>query len=481
MATGGAPAGPYDLAIIGGGPGGYVAAIRAAQLGMRVCVVERDQLGGICANWGCIPTKALLRSAELMELLAHAGDLGIRVEQAQPDFGKMIARSRGIADKQAKGVEYLFKKNQIDRIKGTATVTRRLGQVALEVAVEGGAKRLVEARHVAVATGARPRPLPLGEGKLVEHDGKKILSYRDAMAPGEQPKRLVIIGAGAIGVEFAYFYHAVGTQVTIVEAMPHLLPVEDAEIAAVVERSFKKSGIEVLTGARVGGVDTSGTGVRVAITDSAGQARTLEGDACLLAVGVRGNSEGLGLEALGVKIERGFIQVDPKTYQTGMKGLYAFGDVIGGAMLAHKASAEGIACVEGIAGKGGHGAVDYTSIPGCTYCRPEVASVGLTEDKARAQGLDIKVGRFPFKASGKAMAASETDGLVKVIVGAKHGEILGAHVVGGAATDMVATLTLAKTAELTTDELLATVFAHPTFSEAIKEAVADAYGHAIDL
>ena len=462
--------GAYDLAILGGGPGGYVAAIRAAQLGMKVLVVERDALGGICANWGCIPTKALLRSAELIELLRHADELGVSVENIKPDFAKTIARSRQIAGKQEKGVGFLFKKNKIEHLKASGKLGLQNGRARL--LVDGKA---IDAKHVIVATGARPRGLP---GLL--HDGKLIISYHEAMSLATQPKSLVIIGAGAIGVEFAYYYNQVGTKVTLIEALPQILPIEDSEVSATVQKSFVKQGIEVLTGAKVGSVKPGDGGVLVEVTDSKGVARSIGADVCLLAVGVRGNSDGIGLEEVGIKLERGFIVVDKKTYATSAPGVYAIGDVVGGAMLAHKASAEGIACVEGLAGHVVH-AVDYDSIPGCTYCRPEVASVGLTEERAKKEGLKFKVGRFPFKASGKAMAASETEGFVKVLIGEPHGEILGAHFVGGAATDMVATLTLAKTAELTADEILTTVFAHPTFAEAIKEAVADAFGEAIDI
>jgi len=459
----------WDLAILGGGPGGYVAAIRAAQLGMKVLVVEKDALGGICANWGCIPTKALLRSAELIELLRHADELGVSVENVKPDFGKTIARSRTVAGKQEKGVAFLFKKNKIEHVKASGKLALQNGRARL--IVDG---KPIDAKNVIVATGARPRGLP-----GLEHDGKLIISYHEAMSLETQPKTLVIIGAGAIGVEFAYYYNQVGTKVTLIEAMPQILPIEDGEVSAAVQKSFSKQGIDVLVGAKVGSVKPGPGGVVVDVTDGKG-ARTINADLCLLAVGVRGNSDGIGLEEVGVKLERGFIAIDHKTYATSAPGIYAIGDVVGGAMLAHKASAEGVACVEGLAGHSVH-AVDYDSIPGCTYCRPEVASVGLTEERAKKEGLKFKVGRFPFKASGKAMAASETEGFVKVIIGEPYGEILGAHFLGGAATDMVATLTLAKTAELTADEILTTVFAHPTFAEAIKESVADAFGEAIDI
>ncbi|HEY7955250.1 MAG TPA: dihydrolipoyl dehydrogenase [Polyangia bacterium] len=459
----------YDLAVIGSGPGGYVAAIRAAQLGMKVAVVEKAELGGVCTNWGCIPTKALLRSAEVVELIAHASDLGIKIEgSAQPDFEKMIGRSRQIAEKQQKGIEFLFKKNKIETLRGTGKLVRQNGRIGLTV--DG---KPIEAKNILLATGARPKPLP-----GIEHDGSAIISYREAMTLKKQPAKIVIIGAGAIGIEFAYFYHAVGTQVTVLEAMGHVLPVEDEEVSTTLKRSLQKLGIEILTGAKVERVEKSP--VRVHAIDDKGQKRAFEGDVCLLAAGVRGNVEGLGLQECGIKTERGFIVCDLKSYRTSAPNVYAIGDVIGPPMLAHKASAEGIACVEAIAGAEVH-AVDYAAIPGCTFCRPEVASVGLTEAKAKAAGLKFKVGRFPFSASGKARAAAETEGFVKVLVGEEHGELLGAHLLGGTSTDLIATLTLAMTAELTSDEILSTVFSHPTFSEALKEAVADAHGEAIDL
>jgi dihydrolipoamide dehydrogenase len=455
----------YDLAVLGSGPGGYVAAIRAAQLKLKVVVVERAELGGICANWGCIPTKALLRTAELLEHIEHAGDLGIKVEgSVKPDFDKTIARSRQIADRQAKGVEYLFKKNKIDVVRGSGKVVKQAGKIVLTV--DG---KPIEATNILLATGARPKPLP-----GIEHDGSAVISYREAMSLKKQPKSIIIIGAGAIGIEFAYFYAAVGTKVTVVEVLPHILPVEDEEVSVALKKTLEKQGMTILTGAKVEKLE-KGPPVKVTVGG-----KVYEADVCLLAAGVRGNVEGIGLEECGIKVDRGFIAVDQKTYRTNVEHIFAIGDVLGPPMLAHKASAEGIACVEGIANHTVH-AVDYQAIPGCTYCHPEVASVGLTEAKAKEKGLKYRVGRFPFKASGKAMAASETEGFVKVLVGAEHGELLGAHILGGASTDMVATLTMAMTAELTADEILSTVWAHPTYAEAIKEAVADAYGEAIDI
>ncbi len=458
-----------DLAILGSGPGGYVAAIRAAQLGMKVTVVERDQLGGICGNWGCIPTKALLHTAEVLQLLKHADELGIKVQSAEPDFEKVIARSRSIVDKQAKGVEYLFKKNKIELARGTGKLVKTGGRVAL--AVDG---KPLDAKNVMIATGARPKPI----AGLIEHDGERVISYKEAMSLKAKPASIVIIGAGAIGIEFAYFYNALGTKVTVIEALPQILPVEDEEVSQALAKILTKSGIEIITGAKIERVEKGS--VAVDITDGKGQKRKITADICLLAAGVRGNIENLGLEECGIKTDRGFIVVDRKTYRTNVENVFAIGDVVGPPMLAHKASAEGIACVEKMAGAKVT-AVNYDVIPGCTYCRPEVASVGLTEKKAKELGLKFKVGRFPFMASGKARAASEMDGFVKVLVGEPHGQILGAHILGGTSTDMIGELALAMNGELTTDEILSTVHAHPTFYEAIKEAVADAHGEAIDI
>jgi dihydrolipoamide dehydrogenase len=470
-----------DLVVVGSGPGGYVAAIRAAQLGLKVACVENAEVGGICTNWGCIPSKALLHSAALLEELEDAADLGVRVENVKPDFERIIQRSRGVAAKNSKGVEFLFKKNKIELVRGTAklvsptgkplgTASGQLPRLAplgspVGLTVDG---KVLEAKSIIVATGARPKPLP-----FLEHDGKQILSYKEAMALPSQPKSILIIGAGAIGVEFACFYHACGTKVTLLEALPTIVPAEDEEIAVALGRILQKRGMQVIVGAKLSSVD-KGPPVKAHLAD-----RTVEAEVCLLATGVRGNIEGIGLEEAGVKTDRGFIVVD-NSYRTSVPDVYAIGDVIGPPMLAHKAMAEGVACVEAIAGKKPT-PIDYGAIPGGTFSHPEVASVGLTEKKAKEAGLKFKVGRFPFAANGRARASSMTDGFVKVLVGEPHGELLGAHILGGASTDMLATLTVAMTAELTADEILATVFMHPTFAEAMKGAVEDAYGEAIDL
>lgn len=472
----------YDVAVLGGGPGGYVAAIRAAQLGLKVAVIEKADLGGICANWGCIPTKALLHTAEVFAALREGAALGILVDNPRVDFGKVIGRSRAVADNQRKGVAFLLKKNGIDHLAGSGALQPGSSGRA-QLVFEG---QPVEARHIVLATGARPKALP-----GIEPDGDRIITYFEAMSLPAQPRSLVVLGAGAIGIEFAYFYNAIGTKVTVLEALPRVLPAEDEEISAQVERALRRQGIEIHTGARVGEV-TRGQGdqegITAVFTDSKGQERTVIGERLLSAVGVRGNVEGIGLEACGIATERGFIKVDGAYRALGadgrpVEGVYAIGDVIGPPMLAHKASAEGVACVEGIAGvpEAEIRKVDYGAIPGATFCRPEVGSMGMTEARAKEAGLSIKVGRFPFKVSGKGQATGETEGLVKVIVAEGSGEILGAHIVGGTASDMIAALTLARAAELTTTEVLHTVHAHPTFAEVMKGAVEAAYGEAIDL
>ena len=468
----------YDLVVVGGGPGGYVAAIRAAQLGKRVAVIEREHLGGICANWGCIPTKALLHSAELFAALKKGADHGIVCDGLRFDYGKAVASSRKVADSQQRGVAMLFKKNKIEHLAGSATVQRDARGLSLQV--DG---RELRAPHIVLATGARPKTLP-----SLTPDGKQILTYFEAMNLPAQPKSLCIVGAGAIGVEFAYFYSAIGTQVTLLEALPQILPVEDKEIAQLLARSLTGQGIAVHVGAKFQAAEPTSEGLRVRWVDAAGAAQEALFDKVLSAVGVRGNIDGLGLEAAGVKVERGFIAVDEwyRVRDQGnqpIAGLYAIGDVIGGPLLAHKASAEGIACVEKLADKDEREIrrPDYTAMPGATFCRPEVGSMGLTEDKAREQGYEVQIGRFPFRASGKAQATGDTTGLCKVVLDKKTGEILGAHILGGSASDMIATLALARASELTATEVVHTIFAHPTFAEVMKGAVEAALGEAIDL
>lgn len=472
----------FDLIVVGGGPGGYVAAIRAAQLGLKVACVEREHLGGICANWGCIPTKALLHSAEVYAAVQHGAAYGIVAGGARFDFQKAIEHSRKVADNQQKGVGFLFKKNKIEHIRDSATLVRDGKGVRLRL--KDG--RELSAPHVMLATGAKPKTIP-----GLEPDGKRVLTYFEAMNLPSQPSSIVVVGAGAIGIEFAYFYAAIGTQVTVLEALPQILPVEDKEISQLLQRSLRGQGISIHTGARfqsVANADEKGEKLLVKFADEKGEVRELVCDKVLSAVGVRGNIDGLGLEQAGVKVERGFISVD-EWYRARdsagqvIAGLYAIGDVIGGPLLAHKASAEGICCVEKIAGVAEREIrrVDYSSMPGATFCRPEVGSMGLTEDKARELGKKILVGKFPFKVSGKAQATGETDGMVKVILDEASGEILGAHILGGTASDMISTLTLARRAELTATEILHTVFPHPTYGEVLKGAVEAAYGEAIDL
>ncbi|QMU29979.1 dihydrolipoyl dehydrogenase [Adhaeribacter radiodurans] len=460
----------YDLIVIGSGPGGYVAAIRASQLGLKVGVVERAELGGICLNWGCIPTKALLKSAQVFEYIKHAQDYGINVGDATADFGAVINRSRGVANGMSKGIQFLFRKNKIDHIAGFGKV---LGNKKVEVTTADGKKETYEAPNVILATGARSRELP-----NLPIDGKKIVGYRQAMVLEKQPKTMVVVGSGAIGVEFAYFYNAMGTKVTIVEYMPNVVPVEDEEVSKQLEKSFKKSGIDILTNSSVEAVDTSGEGCVVKIKTAKGE-ETITCDVVLSAVGVATNLEGIGLEETGVKVEKGRVVVD-EFYRTSVPGIYAIGDIVMGPALAHVASAEGIICVEKIAGHHPE-PLNYKNLPGCTYCSPEIASVGLTEKQAREQGLDIKVGKFPFSASGKASAAGVKEGFVKVIFDAKYGEWLGAHMIGANVTEMIAEVVVARKLETTGHEIIKSVHPHPTMSEAIMEATAAAYDEVIHL
>ncbi|MBI5216446.1 MAG: dihydrolipoyl dehydrogenase [Ignavibacteriae bacterium] len=459
----------FDVLIIGGGPGGYVAAIRAAQLGFKTAVVERDKLGGVCLNWGCIPTKALLKNADIYNQIKHADEWGISYKDLSFDFGKIVKRSRDVALKNSKGVEYLFKKNKVEHISGFGFIT---GRRKVEVRKEGKPVEEVSAKHIIIATGARPRSIP-----GVTFDGKKIISSTEAMLLQEVPKSLIVIGAGAIGVEFGYLYNSFGTKVTIVEMLPNILPIEDKELTKLLASNFKKQGIEILTEAKVESVKV-GNDVSVTVQTKDSK-KEVKADVALMAIGVQGNVENMGLESLGVKVEKSWIQVDDFS-RTNVEGVYAIGDVAGAPWLAHVASREGIICIEAIAGKNPQ-PIDYTNIPGCTYCQPQVASIGLTEEKALAEGYQLKVGRFPFTASGKARAIGETDGLVKLIFDAKYGELLGAHILGAEATEMIAELGVAKSLEAISGTIAGTIHAHPTLSEAIMEAAEDAYGHAIHL
>jgi dihydrolipoamide dehydrogenase len=460
----------YDVLVLGGGPGGYTAAIRAAQLGFSTGIIEADRLGGVCLNWGCIPTKALLKNAEILHQFKKASEWGIRYENLSFDFGKIIQRSRTISDKISKGVEFLMRKNKIDYMSGYGTFC---GGNAIEVRPKEGATFKVSAKHIIVATGARARSLP-----GVTIDRKRIITSTEAMTLSEQPRTMIVIGAGAIGVEFAYFYNALGTKVTIVEMMPGILPIEDRELTKELEKSFKKQGIEILTETKVESAKASASDVTVIVSGTEGK-KELKGDVALMAIGVQGNVEGFGLEKVGVAVERNHIKVD-KDYRTNVPGIYAIGDVIGPPWLAHVASAEGIHCVEAIKGLNPE-PLDYSMIPGCTYCQPQVASVGLTEEKARAEGYELKIGTFPFRPLGKAMAIGETEGMVKLIFDAKYGELLGAHILGSEATEMIAELVLAKKLEATGKSIFHTVHAHPTLSEAVMEAAAAAYGEAINI
>ncbi len=460
----------YDLLIVGSGPGGYVAAIRASQLGMKVGVVEKAELGGICLNWGCIPTKALLKSAQVFEYVSHAKDYGVDVKSASADFAGMVKRSRDVADSNSKGIQFLFKKNKIEVINGTALLKK--GK-KLEVTDDKGKKTEYAAKNIILATGARSRELP-----ALKIDNEKIIGYRKAMVMEKQPKKMVVVGSGAIGVEFAYFYNAIGTEVTIVEFLPNVVPVEDEEVSKALERSFKKNGIKIMTSSEVTNVDTKGKGCKVIVKTSKGEEQ-IDCDVVLSAVGVATNIEGLGLEETGVKTERGKVTVDDY-YKTNVDGVYAIGDIVKGPALAHVASAEGIICVEKIAGQNPK-PLDYNNIPGCTYCSPEIASVGYTEKAAKEAGYEIKVGKFPFSASGKAKAAGATEGFVKVIFDAKYGEWLGCHMIGSNVTEIIAEAVAARKLETTGHEIIKTVHPHPTMSEAVMEAAAAAYDEVIHI
>ena len=460
----------YDIIIIGSGPGGYVTAIRASQLGFKVAVVEKESLGGICLNWGCIPTKALLKSAQVYDYLKHVDEYGLKAEAIDKDFEAVIKRSRNVADGMSKGVQFLMKKNKIDVINGFGKI--KTGK-KVDVTDTDGKTTEYSADHIIIATGARSRELP-----SLPQDGKKVIGYRKAMTLPSQPKKLIVVGSGAIGVEFAHFYNAMGTEVTIVEFLPNLVPLEDIEVSKQFERSFKKAGINIMTNSSVESVDTSGKGVVATVKTKKGEEK-IEADILLSAVGIKSNIENIGLEDVGIVVDRDKILVND-FYQTNIPGYYAIGDVVPGQALAHVASAEGITCVEKIAGIHTE-AIDYGNVPGCTYATPEIASVGLTEAQAIEQGYELKVGKFPFSASGKATAAGTTDGFVKVIFDAKYGEWLGCHMIGAGVTDMIAEAVLGRKLETTGHEVLKTIHPHPTMSEAVMEAVADAYGEVIHL
>ncbi len=455
----------YDIIVLGSGPGGYVTAIRASQLGFKTAIVEKENLGGVCLNWGCIPTKALLKSAQVFDYLKHAEDYGLTIKEFDKDFSKVVQRSRGVADGMSKGVQFLMKKNKIDVIDGYGKV-----KPGKKVEVDG---KEFNADHIIIATGARSRELP-----NLKQDGKKVIGYREAMTLTKQPKKMIVVGSGAIGVEFSNFYNSMGTEVTIVEFLPNLVPLEDEEVSKQFERIFKKSGINVMTNSSVESVDTSGTGVKAKVKTQKGE-EILEADIVLSAVGIAANIENIGLEDVGIVTDKGKIMVND-WYQTNIPGYYAIGDVVPGPALAHVASAEGITCVEKIAGL--HvDPIDYGNIPGCTYTSPEIASVGLTEKQAKEKGYELKIGKFPFSASGKASAAGTKDGFVKVIFDAKYGEWLGCHMIGAGVTDMIAEAVIARKLETTGHEVLKTIHPHPTMSEAVMEAVADAYGEVIHL
>ena len=463
----------YDLAVIGSGPGGYVAAIRASQLGMKVAIVEREQLGGICLNWGCIPTKALLRSAELYQTMLRASEFGLSADNLGFDLARVIKRSREVAERLSNGVAYLMRKNKIEVLAGTARLTGQ-GQIAV-TGKDDAALPEIEARHIIVATGARARTLP-----GLEPDGRLIWTYREAMVPTSFPKSLLIVGSGAIGIEFASFYRSLGAEVAVVELLPRILPAEDAEISEFARKAFIRKGIAIHIGTSVEHLAKGGDSVTATLRKQDGAIAEVAADRVILAIGITGNVEGLGLEQQGVGIDRGHIVVD-EWCRTGAAGLYAIGDVVGPPWLAHKASHEGIICVERISGVEGVHPLDKTNIPGCTYSSPQIASVGLTEEAAREGGRALKIGHFPYSANGKAIALGETEGMVKTIFDAESGALLGAHLIGAEATELIQGFAIARTLETTEAELMATIFPHPTLSEMMGESVLDAYGRALHI
>lgn len=466
----------YDIIVVGSGPGGYVAAIRASQLGFKTAIVERENLGGICLNWGCIPTKALLKSAQVFDYISHAQDYGIKVEGAQHDFEAIIKRSRGVADKMSKGIQFLMKKNKIEVLNGLGKLNNKK---EIEVTDASGNTTVHQAKHIVLATGARSRELP-----SLPIDGKSIIGYREAMSLPKQPKTMIVVGSGAIGVEFAYFYNSIGTKVTIVEFLPRLVPVEDEDVSKELERSFKKKGIEIMTNASVEKADISGEGVKATVKTAKGEV-VLDAEVILSAAGVSTNIENIGLEGLSVKTDKGKVLVD-SFYKTNVDGIYAIGDIVPGQALAHVAMKEAVICIENIAHKEGKfdhqpEVLDYNNVPGCTYCSPEIASVGLTEKQAKEAGYELKVGKFPFSASGKASAAGANEGFVKVIFDAKYGEWLGTHMIGANVTEIIAQTVASRKLETTYHEQLDTTFPHPTMSEAVKDAIELALGEAIHL
>ncbi len=463
----------FDLAVIGGGPGGYVAAIRAAQLGLNSCVIEREHLGGICLNWGCIPTKALLRSSELFHLFNHADEFGLSANNIEFDIEKVVARSRKVSARLTGGIGYLMKKNKIEVFDGAAKLKGK-GIIGV-TGKDGAAISDVQAKHIIIATGARARALP-----NLEPDGKLVWTYKEAMVPEHMPKSLLVVGSGAIGIEFASFFRTLGAEVTVVEIMDRVLPVEDEEISALAQKAFEKQGMKILTKTSVEKLEKGADSVTATLKSGDGETETITVERVILAIGITGNVEGIGLEDVGVKVDRGHIVID-QWCRTGVEGVYAIGDVAGPPWLAHKASHEGVLCVEKIAGVDGVHVLDTSNIPGCTYCWPQVASIGMTEQKAKEEGREVKVGRFPYQSNGKAIALGETDGLIKTIFDARTGELLGAHLIGAEVTELIQGYGVAKTLETTEAELMHTIFPHPTLSEMMHESVLDAYGRVMHI